>query len=304
MSRAHFVTIGKTDAPLSVAALALRLGVPPSTLRTWERRYGLGVSDRQAGAHRRYLPEDVERLARMVELVHSGVPTGDAAALVLAESARNKGGADGRRRPTRASDLVRAATEDAPETLVRIIRREIAEIGLVRTWTRLIEPAIEAIRSSDVGEDPGHAPSASLTVACLQVLREVADEGPHPDPDAPTEVLVLTDQDHCLGAHVLGVALEWQGLCTRIVATGSGAGRDGCDRVKGHLARHAVRICLLMGSGATCEELVDALAHEHDLDVILVGANTPAYLDPKVQRVRTLGAALEETLSVAGVDLS
>ena len=41
------------DAPLSVAAVSVRLGISPSTLRTWERRYGLGLGDRRAGAHRR-----------------------------------------------------------------------------------------------------------------------------------------------------------------------------------------------------------------------------------------------------------
>jgi DNA-binding transcriptional MerR regulator len=41
---------------LSVAAVARRLGVAPATLRTWDRRYGLGPSEHEAGAHRRYTP--------------------------------------------------------------------------------------------------------------------------------------------------------------------------------------------------------------------------------------------------------
>jgi DNA-binding transcriptional MerR regulator len=44
---------------LSVAAVARRLGVAPATLRTWDRRYGLGPSQHSAGAHRRYSPADV-----------------------------------------------------------------------------------------------------------------------------------------------------------------------------------------------------------------------------------------------------
>ncbi|WP_418607771.1 MerR family transcriptional regulator [Georgenia sp. SUBG003] len=38
-------------APLTVAAVAGRLGVAASTLRTWDRRYGLGPSAHEAGAH-------------------------------------------------------------------------------------------------------------------------------------------------------------------------------------------------------------------------------------------------------------
>jgi transposase-like protein len=39
------------DGPiLTVAAVASRLGVAPATLRTWDRRYGLGPSEHTAGA--------------------------------------------------------------------------------------------------------------------------------------------------------------------------------------------------------------------------------------------------------------
>ena len=50
----------------------------PSTLRTWDRRYGLGPGHTE-GRHRRYAGEDVERLTRMQELVRNGVATADAA---------------------------------------------------------------------------------------------------------------------------------------------------------------------------------------------------------------------------------
>ena len=38
---------------LTVAAVARRLGVAPATLRTWDRRYGLGPSEHSAGSQRR-----------------------------------------------------------------------------------------------------------------------------------------------------------------------------------------------------------------------------------------------------------
>jgi MerR family transcriptional regulator, light-induced transcriptional regulator len=64
---------------LSVAAVARRLGVAPATLRTWDRRYGLGPSEHTAGSHRRYTALDLARLELMRRLVNTGVPPGEAA---------------------------------------------------------------------------------------------------------------------------------------------------------------------------------------------------------------------------------
>lgn len=69
---------------LTVAAVARRLGVAPPTLRTWDRRYGLGPSAHTAGAHRRYSPSDVARLMVMRRLTLQGVPPADAARYALA----------------------------------------------------------------------------------------------------------------------------------------------------------------------------------------------------------------------------
>ncbi|MGI9135502.1 MAG: MerR family transcriptional regulator, partial [Candidatus Nanopelagicales bacterium] len=68
---------------LTVAAVARRLGIAPATLRTWDRRYGLGPSEHSAGAHRRYSQSDIARLDHMRRLVVSGVSPGEAAAACL-----------------------------------------------------------------------------------------------------------------------------------------------------------------------------------------------------------------------------
>ena len=64
---------------LTVAAVARRLGVAPSTLRTWDRRYGLGPSAHTAGSHRRYSATDLARLVVMRRLTLEGVPPAEAA---------------------------------------------------------------------------------------------------------------------------------------------------------------------------------------------------------------------------------
>ena len=50
---------------LTVAAVARRLGIAPATLRTWDRRYGLGPTDHEEGNHRKYGPRDVARLMEL-----------------------------------------------------------------------------------------------------------------------------------------------------------------------------------------------------------------------------------------------
>ncbi|ACV08301.1 transcriptional regulator, MerR family [Jonesia denitrificans DSM 20603] len=64
---------------LSVAAVAQRLGVAPSTLRTWDRRYGLGPSAHSLGSHRRYSAQDVARLMVMRTWVLKGASGSEAA---------------------------------------------------------------------------------------------------------------------------------------------------------------------------------------------------------------------------------
>ena len=76
---------------LTVAAVARRLGVAPPTLRTWDRRYGLGPSAHTAGAHRRYSPADVARLMVMRRLTLEGVSPADAAKIALATTVSAEG---------------------------------------------------------------------------------------------------------------------------------------------------------------------------------------------------------------------
>src|SRR5690349_5828309 len=71
---------------VTVAGVARRLGVAPATLRTWDRRYGLGPTEHAAGSHRRYTPEDVGRLEVMRRLVLDGVAPADAAKAALETS--------------------------------------------------------------------------------------------------------------------------------------------------------------------------------------------------------------------------
>ncbi|OSZ55292.1 transcriptional regulator, partial [Streptomyces pharetrae CZA14] len=67
------------EAGLTTGAVARRLGVSPTTLRSWDRRYGIGPAARVDGRHRRWSPADVAMLETMCRLTSSGVPPAEAA---------------------------------------------------------------------------------------------------------------------------------------------------------------------------------------------------------------------------------
>src|SRR5580700_3891388 len=82
----------------SVGAVARRLGVAPSTLRTWNRRYGIGARELSPGRHRRYTAEDITRLEHMQKLILRGAAPADAARAALTTpvpSGPAQAGADG-----------------------------------------------------------------------------------------------------------------------------------------------------------------------------------------------------------------
>nr|WP_259446445.1 MerR family transcriptional regulator [Streptomyces geysiriensis] len=74
---------GPSGGGLSTGEVARRLGVAPTTVRTWDRRYGLGPAAHTGGRHRRWTPEDLARLERMCALTATGLPPSEAARLAL-----------------------------------------------------------------------------------------------------------------------------------------------------------------------------------------------------------------------------
>lgn len=67
-----------------VGAVSSMLGIATPTLRTWDRRYNLGPSQRTEGGHRRYSEADIARVELMSRLVDSGVPAQQAATVASA----------------------------------------------------------------------------------------------------------------------------------------------------------------------------------------------------------------------------
>jgi len=65
--------IDESQNHLSIGDVARATGLGEATLRAWERRYGFPEPQREAGGHRRYAAEEVERLLRVVAERERGI---------------------------------------------------------------------------------------------------------------------------------------------------------------------------------------------------------------------------------------
>ncbi|MFD7964683.1 MerR family transcriptional regulator [Streptomyces zaomyceticus] len=100
---------------ISTGAVARRLGVSPTTVRSWDQRYGIGPAVRADGKHRRWAPGDIAMLEEMCRLTAAGVPPGEAAR--AARATRGGPGAAAPKGPgNRPESPVASQTPQAPQT--------------------------------------------------------------------------------------------------------------------------------------------------------------------------------------------
>ncbi|ROO84339.1 B12 binding protein [Actinocorallia herbida] len=210
---------------LSVGAVAHRLGVSASTLRTWDRRYGIGPSRRSEGAHRRYGAEDVARLEVMNRLILEGAPPGEAARVALgipapAAPRKPRGhGAGGKRVPLpagsdRARGLARAAMALNGPAVLTAVREVLADEGVVPAWQGVLAPVLRGIgeRYAATGEavEVEHFLSA-LILACLAERAEPVD----PANARPVLLACAPEEQHSLPLYALAAALAETGVAAR-----------------------------------------------------------------------------------------
>ncbi|MEU9146010.1 MerR family transcriptional regulator [Streptomyces sp. NPDC048349] len=126
------------DVGLSTGAVARRLGVSATTLRSWERRYGIGPAEREHGRHRRWLPADITRLELMCSLTAQGIAPAEAARAALR---RSSAGLQQRAAPAPVGSGVRPRTPGGRDALpLGAVRQECR--GLARAAVRLDAPAV------------------------------------------------------------------------------------------------------------------------------------------------------------------
>jgi DNA-binding transcriptional MerR regulator/methylmalonyl-CoA mutase cobalamin-binding subunit len=137
-----------TAGPLRIHAVAEATGVPATTLRAWERRYGVPAPGRTASAYRLYEMEDIAEIERMRELAGKGIAAAQAAEVVVRERAARRGDAS-------ASDI---------ET-----SRQLAIERIVRATVRMDADALDRELSSAAGTDDAVAFDRIVGPALIRV---------------------------------------------------------------------------------------------------------------------------------------
>ena len=243
---------------LAVAAVARRLGVAPATLRTWDRRYGLGPSEHSAGAHRRYSATDVERLLVMRRLTLDGVAPAESARIALAADvvAGPAASADDAA-PTTPTAVVDAALAGDVVRCARLLALDEGPdvVHVVdRAWSSRCSPPSPGARSST---RPASTPSFAVHAGVLAALRgRPAPLGAARRP--VVLVLVAAREARPLVAHVLAGALAAQGVDARIVG-----GPVGPHHAVELTAMTRARAVVTLGERVDADlEVVDRLARE------------------------------------------
>ncbi|MGW2748403.1 MerR family transcriptional regulator [Streptomyces sp. NPDC001450] len=237
-------------AGLTTGAVARRLGVSPTTLRSWDRRYGLGPASRSQGRHRRWSPQDVAMVEEMCRLAAAGAPPAEAARvarLTHGEGASSlpapaapsgspppappfrddarRGGAGGGlplgdvRQECRG--LARAAVRlDAPELESRLLDA-VREHGLTTAWEEVMVPTLRAVgrkweSSGDRYVEVEHLLSWQISTA-LRRAPLVLPRAAEPVGTEPVVLACVPGEQHSLPLEALDAALDELGVPTRML---------------------------------------------------------------------------------------
>lgn len=216
--------------------LARTLGVSPTTLRSWDRRYGLGPAARQDGRHRRWSPQDVSMLKEMCRLTATGVPPAQAARSALAHARGalsppavappvTPGAHRGSRSPgalplgdvrQECRGLARAAVRLDATAVQDLLTDVVATHGTVVAWEEVMAPALRAAgRRWESSGDRYVEVEHLLSWHISSTLRHVCVSAPGPRRDGPPVLLAcLPGERHTLPLEALGAALAELGVPT------------------------------------------------------------------------------------------
>jgi len=200
---------------LTVAAVARRLGVAPATLRTWDRRYGLGPSDHSSGEHRRYNAGDLARLTLMRKLVISGVSPAQAAQRALSfegESSPEIISATLTKEVTVREELVeallRAARAYDRSFLEDVLRSEMMGRGVTNTWNEVMVPLLILIGDEWADSGTGIETEHLVSEIIKRLLQESNGNITQPINDRPILLACIGEEMHSLPLYALAAALS------------------------------------------------------------------------------------------------
>jgi DNA-binding transcriptional MerR regulator len=285
---------------LSAGEVARRLGIAVTTLRTWHQRYTLGPSHHEPGHHRRYTPDDLDRLETMRQLTARGVPAATAAR-VAQGGAPESGIADrdggghtipvGRAGPA-ARGLARAAVRLDDVTMRATIAAAIASNGVVPTWDTLICPVLRGLG----GRHTRNGTLVDVEHLFSRCVSEALSAVPRP-PGPATVLLACTDEEqHTLPLEALAASLAQCGTASRLLG-----GRVPPSALMAAVRRTGPRAVVLWShSPATADpgQLEELLEHRPVPTLLVAGG--PGWVDRELPAPIRTPAALAAAVHLIG----
>jgi len=219
------------EPTLPVAAVARRLGVAPATLRTWDRRYGIGPRGHTTGRHRRYAPADIARLELMQQALLRGASPAEAAGYALRANDQEPEPAAESAAVPPESELLRGAGARSAAVLglgraamamdagatQRLIVDSIRDLGVIAVWDDVLRPVLAALASrwAQSGEcvEVEHLVHECTLAAVIGATPAVTA----PRNPRPVLLCCAPEERHGLPLYVLRAALAGAGIGTQML---------------------------------------------------------------------------------------
>lgn len=217
-------SVSPNTEALTVAAVARRLGVAPATLRTWDRRYGLGPSEHSTGEHRRYNNHDLARLTLMRKLVIAGVSPAEAAQRALsfdgqssAELISTSLSKDVEVREELVETLIRAARAYDRNFIEELLRAELSARGITNTWNEVIVPLLILIGDEWAESGTGIETEHLVSEIIKRLLQEANISVQNPINARPVLLACIGEEMHSLALYALGAALSERNIAIQFL---------------------------------------------------------------------------------------
>jgi methanogenic corrinoid protein MtbC1 len=260
-------------------------GVPPATLRAWERRYGVPAPARTASAYRLYGDEDIALITKMRDLVKGGMAAAEAARTVLADASRAplpESHEDDDPFGDAADRIVDSVVRFDPESLDKEVNRALGLGSAIAIFENTLAPAMREIgnlwHEGTLTVAQEHLASNLIGGTLLHLLRLT-------QPVGQTRRAVLAcfaDEDHTLGLY--GIGLRFASWSFRTLLLGARTPPAAIARVVESLDPDVVALsATLVPPAANARELIDAYADACRSTVWVVGGAGAQAMRPWIE---------------------
>ncbi|WP_082554463.1 MerR family transcriptional regulator [Aeromicrobium sp. Root495] len=188
----------------TIGQVSRHLHLPPATIRTWERRYGLAPASRSGGGHRRYEMADVARLELLKLWLSIGITAGDAADLVLHPPPVEPG--------EWAKQVLNFTKGGDRPRFRNHVRVAIEQHGVLDAWSGYFRPLLQEI-SHQQGTERLQFAKSGAPIIRAELSRVAVQARPR---RGPPVLLASTGLQPSLALVALSAALAVEGVAVRL----------------------------------------------------------------------------------------